>query len=167
MAQLNSFDGEQYFKDMAQRNRLCIEKGFEVGSCTGPESIETVLAEFRSKGYFVLVDDTNDGNMTSNGSGRFMRRVYTVFILAQYKWDDLKERRDKLELCRRIYRQFISRALRDRRKFDDEGRVFLNVDNIFYREMGRYAMNGVTGLYFMIENDEPTDLIYEKDDWTD
>lgn len=167
MAQLNSFDGEQYFKAMAEKNKVCKEYDFKIGSCTGPESLQTVIAEFRDRGYFVLVDDTNDGRMFSNKVGRFMKRVYTVFILAQYEWDDLRERREKLELCRRIYRQFISRVLKDRRKYDDEGRTFLDLDNMYYRELGRYAMNGVTGLYFMMENDEPTDLIYSADEWED
>lgn len=167
MAQINSFDGELYFRDMAAKNKLCDSIGFKIGSCTGPESIQTVMAEFSGHGNFVLVDDTNDGRMFSNKVGRFMRRVYTVFILARYDWDDLEDRREKLELCRRIYRQFLSRVLKDRKRYDDEGRMFLNLDNMFYRELGRYSMNGVTGLYFMVENDEPTDLIFSADDWTD
>lgn len=166
MAQEKTFDGEEYFKEMARHNRLCQEHGFMIGACTGPESLQTVIAEFRDRGYFVLVDDTNDGSMMSNGVGRFMRRVYTVFILAQYDWDNLDERRERLELCRRIYRQFVSRVLKDRRqRVENEGLPFLNLDTMYYRELGRYAMNGVTGLYFMLENDEATDLRYVKDEW--
>lgn len=167
MAQVSSFNGEEYFTSMAEHNRLCKENGFTIGPFTSMESIQTVMAEFRDSANFVLVDDSNDGRMFSNKVGRFMRRIYTVCILARYNWDDLKERREKLELCRRIFCQFMSKAIKDRRRYDDEGRAFINLDSIMYRELGRYSMNGVTGLYFMVENDEPVDLRFSKDEWTD
>ena len=41
--------------------------------------------------------------------------------------------------------------------------TFLNVEKVYSKEFGRYTMNGVTGLYFMVENDEPESMEYEDE----
>ena len=42
---------------------------------------------------------------------------------------------------------------------------YLATERVYYKELGRYSFNGATGLYFMIENDVPTNLIYNDDEW--
>ena len=44
---------------------------------------------------------------------------------------------------------------------------WLDVSSVYSREMSRYSMNGVTGLYFMVNNDEPVDLTYDSNEWED
>ena len=44
---------------------------------------------------------------------------------------------------------------------------WLDVSSVYSREMARYSMNGVTGLYFMMNNDEPVDLTYDSNEWED
>ena len=100
------FDALEYFKTLGKKNRLCKQHGFKPVFCSGPDSIEGVMQEFQKTANFVMIDDTTDGNTFSEGVSFFQRRVYTVFILASYKWDDMKDRKIKLNLCREIFKQF-------------------------------------------------------------
>lgn len=160
------FNALAYFEQLAQKNKLCRANGFKPVFCSGPDSIEGIMQEFQKTANFVMIDDTTDQNMYSEGVSYFKRRVYTVFVLASYKWDDMEDREDKLNLCREIFQQFVRRMIWDRAQQENEGDdiTFLNVEKIYSKEFGRYTMNGVTGLYFMVENDEPTTMDYEDDE---
>ncbi len=46
-----------------------------------------------------------------------------------------------------------------------QGMYYMNIENIYYHELGRYSFNGATGLYFMVENDVPTNLVFNADEW--
>lgn len=159
------FDALHYFETLAQQNRLCREHAFKPVFCSGPDSIEGLMQQFQKTANFVMIDDTTDQNLYSEGVSYFKRRVYTVFILAAYRWDDMEDREEKLNLCREIFQQFVRRMIWDRIRREDEGDdiTFLNVEKIYSKEFGRYTMSGVTGLYFMVENDEPASMEYEDE----
>ena len=161
------FDALSYFKQLAEKNILCRKNGFKPVFCSGPESIEGVMNEYQKTANFVMIDDTTDGNTFSEGVSFFQRRVYTVFILATYTWDDMKDRKDKLNLCREIFKQFVRRMIWDKNQLESEDNdddfTFLNVEKIYSKEYGRYTMSGVTGLYFMVSNDEPESMEYEDE----
>ena len=159
------FDALHYFESLAQQNRLCREHGFKPVFCSGPESIEGVMQQFQKTANFVCIDDTTDQNMYSEGVSYFKRRVYTVFILASYRWDNMEDREAKLNLCRTIFSQFVRRMIWDKLQHEDmdDDITFLNVEKVYSKEFGRYTMNGVTGLYFMVENDEPESMEYEDE----
>ena len=158
------FDALHYFEGLAQQNRLCRLNGFKPVFCSGPDSIEGIMQQFQKTANFVCIDDTTDQNLYSKGVTFFKRRVYTVFILASYKWDDMEDREEKLNLCREIFRQFVSRMIWDKNNAADDDMEFLKVEEVYSREFGRYTMGGVTGLYFMVENDEPESLDYEDEE---
>ena len=67
--------------------------------------------------------------------------------------------------CRQLFRQFHSRMIRDKYIYEDLDLSFLNVSKIYARELGEYFISGCTGLYFMVELTEPTDLCYKEDEW--
>ena len=157
------FDALHYFETLAQQNILCRNNGFKPVFCSGPDSIEGVMQQFQKTANFIMIDDTTDQNLYSEGVSYFKRRVYTVFVLAQYRWDDMKDREDKLNLCREVFKQFVKRMIWDRTQREDDETAFLNVEKIYSKEFGRYTMNGVTGLYFMVENDEPASMEYEDE----
>lgn len=160
------FDALAYFQQLAKSNKLTNSESFVPCFCSGPESIQGVMDEWRKASNFVMIDDTTDANTISNKIGWFTKNVYTVFILAGYKMDDMQDRQNKLNLCRRIFRQFMSRMIKDKDEYTyGEALEYLNLDNVYSKQLGRYSMNGVTGLYFMIGNDEPTDLQYEESEW--
>ena len=159
------FDALTYFKKLAESNRLCLKHGFKAVFCSGPDSIEGVMQQFQKTANFVMIDDTTDQNLYSEGVSYFKRRVYTVFILAAYRWDDMEDREQKLNLCRNIFQQFVRRMIWDKNNREDanDDMTFLNVEKVYSKEFGRYTMNGVTGLYFMVENDEPEEMDYEDE----
>ena len=158
-----TFDALHYFEQLARQNRLCQQHGFRPVFCSGPDSIEGIMQEFQKTANFVCIDDTTDQNLYSEGVSYFKRRVYTVFILAAYRWDDMEEREAKLNLCREVFQQFVRRMIWDRAQREDDETAFLNVEKVYSKEFGRYTMNGVTGLYFMVENDEPESMEYEDE----
>lgn len=157
------FDALSYFKQLAEENILCRDNGFKAVFCSGPDSIEGLMQQYQKTANFVMVDDTTDQNLYSEGVSYFKRRVYTVFILAAYRWDDMEDREEKLNLCRTIFQQFVRRMIWDKntREDTDDDLTFLNVERIYSKEYGRYTMSGVTGLYFMVNNDEPAAMEYE------
>ena len=158
------FDALKYFETLAKKNSLCVEKGFKPVFCSGPDSIEGVMQQYQKTANFVMIDDTTDQNLYSEGVSYFKRRVYTVFVLASYKWDDMEDREEKLNLCREIFQQFVRRMIWDKSQGEDsDDMTFLNVEKVYSKEFGRYTMNGVTGLYFMVENDEPESMEYEDE----
>ena len=159
------FDALHYFETLAKQNKLCIKNSFKPVFCSGPDSIEGIIQNFQKVANFVCIDDTTDQNLYSEGVSYFKRRVYTVFILAAYRWDDMEDREEKLNLCRKIFKQFVKRMIWDKtqREDEDDDITFLNVEKIYSKEFGRYTMNGVTGLYFMVENDEPESMEYEDE----
>lgn len=159
------FDALHYFETLAKQNRLCKQHGFKPVFCSGPDSIEGIVQNFQKTANFVCIDDTTDQNLYSEGVSYFKRRVYTVFILASYRWDDMDDREEKLNLCRAIFQQFVRRMIWDKSQREDDGDdiTFLNVEKVYSKEFGRYTMNGVTGLYFMVENDEPESMEYEDE----
>ena len=157
------FDALHYFEQLAKQNKLCVAEGFKPVFCSGPDSIEGIMQQFQKTANFVCIDDTTDQNLYSEGVSYFKRRVYTVFVLATYRWDDMDDREEKLNLCREVFKQFVKRMIWDRTQREDDETAFLNVEKIYSKEFGRYTMNGVTGLYFMVENDEPASMEYEDE----
>ena len=160
------FDALEYFAQLGRSNRLAKENGFVVDFCSGPGALEPMMAEYREAKNFIFVDDTTSGNTFSNKVGWFDRNVYCVHILAGYDYGDAESYNQALRLCRRIFRQMLSRLIRDKETYRyGNAMIYLNTANIYSNEFGRYSFNGCTGLFFQIQNDEPTDLVYEAKDW--
>ena len=161
------FNAPAYFKMLAEKNKLAVANKFKA-IYASPESMLGVLDEYRKVKNFVLVDDTCSQNTFSKGHGFFDRQVYSVMILAGYRMDDMDDRQEALKLCRRIFRQMHSRMINDKfyRKYGDM-LEYLDVNTVASRELDRYFLNGVTGLTFFVNNIEPTDLTFNKDEWED
>lgn len=160
------FPALDYFSRLAKTNRLAAANGFHPCLCSGPDSIDGIMQGFKRYQNFIMVDDTTSQQTFSNGVGFFRRDVYTVFILAAYRREDMADREQKLNLCRDIFRQFHSRLLYDRDSLGDDRLTFLQLGNIYSTELPRYSYNGVTGLYFMIQNEQPIDISYDSSEWT-
>lgn len=166
MAQEKIFNAFAYFKKVGDSNKLAKDSGFETGFCSGIGGMQDMMTNFRKNARLILVDDTTTQSTYSNGVGYFRKDVYTVFIVADYRIDDMKDREEKLNLCRRIFRQIHSRLIHDRDGMVYEDSLeYLQVDKIYSTELPRYFMSGVTGLYFMVNNDEPIDLQYDATEW--
>lgn len=163
------FEGISYLTSLAKANCLAQDHKFYVGICSDLHAIEPMMSNYQTEANFILVMDTVDGSMVGGHPGWFNRRVYTVAIIARHRWDDMSDRQEKLQLCREIYRQMLSRLIvdRDEMESDDELPAFLRTDSMAYREMEPYDMAGATGVVFTLRVDEPVDLKYNKEEWND
>lgn len=163
-----SFEPLAYFAQLAQENRLCREHGFKTVYCSGPDNIEGIMEDYRTTENFIVIDDTTDNNVHCNRPGWFTRSVYTVWVLASTDYGDNDVRAARMALCRRVFRQFLSRMVADKSRFAyGNDMAYLALERVYYKELGRYSFNGATGLYFMVENDVPTSLVYDSEDWND
>lgn len=168
MAQENLFNAFSYFENLGQTNRLARDNHFLVGFCSGPDGVEDAISNFRQSKNFILVDDTTSQNTYSNGVGFFRRDVYTVFIVAAFHMGDMADRQEKLDLCRRIFRQMHSRLIHDKDSIAwGDALEYLKLENIYSNEFPGTFLDGMTGLYFMVQNEEPIDLQYDDKEWTD
>lgn len=183
----SSFDAIEYFSRLTSSNLLALSNGFKFADVSGMGSLEGLLLNFKSAKNFVLFTDTlnkdifeegvNYEGLTNwrgkslrkqffcNGSGYFRREVYTVFILMHYRFNDMSDRDEKLDICREIFRQMNSRILYDRDCKCDDRMTYLIFENVLVRELSGYEKNGVTGLYFMIQNEQPIDISYDRAEW--
>lgn len=159
------FDAMTYFRNLTQSNRLCVAHGFSAASCSGPASFEGLLSQMMDVENFVVVDDTNEGNVTASDGGFFKRVTYTVWILARYAYNDMNDRQEKLNLCRTIFRQFLSKILIDKYQWQMDFTYLLS-DNVDTRELGAWFINGLTGMEFHLDVQEPLDLVYDGEQWS-
>ena len=162
----NQFDALAYFAELGNKNKLAKRNNFKVDYCSGPGALEPMMAGYRQYQNFIFVDDTTSSNTLSNKVGWFDRNVYCVHIIAGYKHGDAQDYNRALRLCRTIFRQFLSRIIKDKEKYKyGNALMYLNTGNVYSNEYGRYSFNGCTGLFFQIQNDEPTDLMFDENDW--
>ncbi|MCD8295985.1 MAG: hypothetical protein LUC88_00265 [Prevotella sp.] len=162
----NIFDALGYFKMLAEENKLAKENDFVACFCSGPDGIDDVMQKFRTTKNFIMIDDITQQNTYSKGVTFFDKNAYTVFILAGYRADDMTDRQEKLNLCRRIFRQMHSRMLHDKRNMIyGDSLEWLDLNSVYSKDLPYISLNGVTGLYFMVNNDEPVDLTYNADEW--
>ena len=54
------FDSIAYFKQLAAECRTCKEYNFVATECSGPDSIQGVMQQFRKASNFIMVSDTVD-----------------------------------------------------------------------------------------------------------
>lgn len=166
MAQESIFNAFEYFRRLGSENKLACDEGFKTGRCSGLGGVQDMMSDFRKQNRYILVDDTTAQNTYSNGVAFFRKSVYTVFIVAPFRIDDMAEREERMNICRKIFRQMHSRIIHDRDNMVyGDAMEYLQADRIYSSEFPQYFMNGVTGLYFMVENDEPIDLQYDGKEW--
>lgn len=162
----NQFDALAYFEGLGKKNKLAKANNFKVDYCSGPGALEPMMQSYRKYQNFIFVDDTTSSNTFNNKVGWFDRNVYCVHILAGYKLGDAQDYNRALRLCRTIFRQFLSKVIKDKETYKyGNALMYLNTGNVYSNEYGRYSFNGATGLFFQIQNDEPTDLVFEDSDW--
>lgn len=159
------FDGIGYFEELCRANVLAQREGFKFCTCSGIETLQGPLEQFRTSSAFFCVDDTNDGaTFRGRNGGWFKRRTFTVFLLHRYSLKDMSTYHAALGLCRELFLQLMSRMIVDEDSLSNE-LVYLRTDTVLSRELGQYFLNGCTGLYFMVEVAEPVDISYDAGQW--
>ncbi len=160
------FDAIAYFEEMATKNKKASEEGFLPVVISSPDNLEGLFEEYRDNDRFVAISDTNTGNLASvdGAYGFSKRRSYTVFILAAYEHDNMDDRQAMLDLCRTIFNQFVSKIIADKYTYQEK-MMYFDTHTIPNQELGRYYLNGLTGLFFTLAVQEPVDLIYDANEW--
>ena len=162
----NTFDDLEYFVEMAGKNKLAKANNFYRGFCSGPEGLDQVMANYRDYANFFLVDDTTSGNTFSSKPGWFDRKVYAVYIVVGYEQGNEEKYKEALALARRIFKQLLSRVIRDKASMKyGQAMMYLNLDTVYSQEYGRYSFNGATGLFFQLQNNEPLNLEFDPNEW--
>lgn len=162
---ISRLDIIEKMKWLTEHNALCQQNKFKCVTASGPENMEGVMAEYRRTENFVIVDDTSDNRMFCGKPGWFTRATMTVWIMAAVKYNDSDDYKTKMQLCREVFKQFVARLIYEKQSLQKAELMFLDVNNILYKELGRYSINGACGLYFMIDNEIPTDLTYNINEW--
>lgn len=161
-----SFDGLRYILEMARKNKIVKDHNFYCDFCSGADGLEQVMANYRDYFNFFLVDDTTSANTTGNKPGYFDRKVYTVYIICGYDHGDNEMYKESMERARTIFKQLLSRMIRDKASFEyGKGLMYLNLETIYSQEFGRYSFNGATGLFFNVQNNVPLNLVYDPNEW--
>ena len=79
------FDYIEYFRGLWQANKLAQAENFKFCTCSGIETLQGPLQQFRTTNAFFCVDDTNDGvTFRGTNGGWFKRRTLTVFLMHRF-----------------------------------------------------------------------------------
>lgn len=157
---------KQYLHQIAQQNLLAQKHHFKVDYCSGPDALQPVMDAYRDTQNFLLIDDTSTGSTHSNRVGWFDKRTHTIFILTAYDTRIDGDYHRALALARELLRQLLSRLVHDRATQPaNQTLMYLQLQNIYTQEFGRYSFNGATGIMAMLDNERPTSLLYDPADW--
>jgi len=159
------FDFYEYLSGLTASNKLAQEQGFHFCTCTGITALEGVLTKLRSKSNFLCCTDTTVDDTWRNGQGGwYKRRSIIVFILMRYKQGDMDDWRAKMVIARELFRQFQSKLLVDSQQLLSD-MTYLDIDTFHSQELGAANINGATGLMFELSCSEPTNIVYNADEW--
>jgi hypothetical protein len=159
------FDFSTYLEQLTKQNKLCKNNNFIFCTASGINYLEGILENFRKSKAFICCSDVTEGGTSFGPSNWYNKRVLTAFILHRFRQGNTTDYNAKLQLCREIYTQFMSKMLKDE---DDNiaNMDYLDTHNVIWRELGGTFLNGCTGLYFMISLNEPVNLAYDEQEWT-
>ena len=123
------FDYIGYFKGLWERNKLAQAEKFKWCTCSGIETLQGPLQQFRTANAFFCVDDTNDGaTFRGRNGGWFKKRTVTVFLLHRYSMKDMSSYETALEKCRKLMQQLLTRMLTDEDALEDISGEYIGVD---------------------------------------
>lgn len=155
----------EYIEKILGQNQFAKEHGFVLREISGIEGAEGILSSM-GKPSIIAVDSTGDGTtFQANNGGMWIRRVYTIWLVRHYKYGDMADYRKKIEQCRNLFQQLHSRMLRDKKDLENK-MLYLDVSTIRFHELAPEISSHYTGLYFLLQFDEPYDLSYDSSLWS-
>ncbi len=155
------FDPITYFKNLSQTHLLTKDKYFFT-QITGISELEGILANRKNHNFFIAVDNNEDGSTIQGAArGYFERRPNTVFICGFAK-DDYEERNIVMDEIRGIYRDFVTKILKDKKS---DPLLLFNTERIPFYEIPSSFADGMVGLYFILTVDNQINLVYDANKW--
>lgn len=159
------FDATKYIESICKNSRLAQKCDFSFHRISGIAAAEELVANMRKETAFIAIDETGESSIDLKDYGPFEHKLYTVFILRRFKYNDQHSRLHELNICRLMMLKFLAWFLHDKDKFLD-ALIYLDSD-VQARELGEAMLNGVTGLYFTFSFARPTELVFSDQDWVD
>lgn len=129
---------------------------------SGLSALEEVLENSKYHNKFFAVDDSQDGTTQRRGGAYFERRPYTVFVLGKAEYGDMDARATVLEEAKTIYRHLLSKLIKDKISIP-----MLDMQNIRFYEVPPAFATGCSGLYFVFWVENPVNLVYDDQAWTE
>lgn len=157
-----SWDASAFFQALTEHNMLSRSLDFQFYECSGLEGFEGAL-QATSIINMICVSDISDGYIELNNSPK-TRSVKTVFMAMRHAIDDMQARSRCMDTMREIFRQFMSRLIREKTKLQ-ESCIYLD-DRISFTEIDRFFFNGSACAYFQIAVDIFTDLRLRPAEWS-
>lgn len=132
---------------------------------SGLDFLENLLTD-RLNSKFIAVDDTQNARIVQPGNTYFERRLYTIYILQRSSIRETNARESILEVYRSAFRSIISKIIRDK-NLELHNLDTVETENIQMYEMPAAFADGCIGIYFMIKVDNPINLVYDANEWTE
>lgn len=132
---------------------------YTLTECSGINGLEGILAEQTHADNFIAIDATGDGSilMQPNG-GYYIRRVLTLFVVRKYEYGNMADMLAKMVDCRKAMKKILRRMVHDSPVLA-KNMLYINTERIALREFAPEISGHMTGLYFMLEFNQPYNLL--------
>lgn len=158
------WDAKRYFEFLTARNRLARKEGFRFAVVSGLEGFENFIDDLQSRVPYLCLADGPQG-YTDLLNSAHTRNIKTVFLFMPHAENDMRARDDCMATMRELFRQLLSRFLRDRMMLR-RNKIYLD-GRISFSEMESYMFASGAAAYFQIAADVYTDLSFRKEEWDD
>lgn len=159
------WDATAYFRELTERNKLCLRHNFRVCEVSGLQGFEDALNQAQTASNFICISDASDGMMELYNTPH-IRQVKTIFIAMRHEMQSAewpRRRAECLDIMREIFRQFMS-AMNRECNYIDQGSIILD-PNVQFSEIDRYFFTGCACAYFQLGITQWADLSYNLDEW--
>lgn len=155
----------EYFRNLTESNRLAQSEGFRFCVVSGLQGFQDAVNEMTEASAFVCISDTSDGFLGLHSTPH-IRQVKTVFLAMRHdiqSADWPQHREECLSVMRELFRQFMSRFIKER-TFVEQGGLIVEPE-IQFSEIDRYFLSGCACAYFQIAVTQYSNLIYRQEEW--
>ena len=160
------FDAVSYVTSLLSRNRLYIDNEFEFSTAPSiGDMADMVYGSREVANHFVLIDTSTSNTAQQRNGGFYERKQYTFFMLMRFEPGNEQDRKAKLDTCRELKRQILSRMVADANRYEEDDLLFFDTQNVLSQELQNFMLNGLTGLWMVFQLDQPTDLRLDASEW--
>lgn len=160
---MNSFNLKSYMTAIVDNHLSTLPHfDFSLTEVSGLGGLEGILSGQVHQNNFIATDSTGDGYISqhSNG-GYFLRRVATIFIVRKYQYGNMADMLVNVEICRAIFKRILRQMIADKDKLANN-LVYINTERIAFREFEPETSAHFTGLYFMLEYEQPYNILSDE-----
>lgn len=156
------FDSIGFFENCTKASKLARKYGFGFVRVSGLESFEDALKSLTIYPALVCATDSSEGYIEFSNTPHEMR-VHTVFLAMRHADGNMTERQNCLVILRKLFRQFISRIIRERDRIEHDCEFL--TDRITFNEVDRWFFPGCACAYFNITEIIWESIYYDEDEW--